>query len=185
MAAARPGKPNPAALLLLCLVLAALPAQITEAKDKAVQDKHPKVYKSDLDADAKNETITIEVIPGSDNHTRISVVSRGNTEAASFTVPGIFDKLELIDLKEDGYKQLAVYSSGKDHYANLAIYGFKNSKLSKIFAAASNCGIDTDFSSVLSRIKVGRQRKIENSYSSTDIPEWDVWVWSGEKFIRE
>jgi hypothetical protein len=170
---------------LLFLLLAVLIAQPAIAKDKAVLDKRPKTYKIDLDGDSKIEIIRIEDASAADKETKVIVTRKDSADIGSFMVPGIFNKLELIDLSEDGCKQIAVYCAGKDNYTNLAIYSFKNNKFSRVFSAGSNCGMDTDFRSVLARVKIGRQRRIEKGNSYTDIPEWDVWVWSGERFIRE
>jgi len=170
---------------LLFLLLAVLVVQPAEAKDKAALEKRPKIYKIDLDGDSKIEIIRIDAASLADKETRVVVKRKDSADMGSFAVPGIFNKLELIDLNEDGCKQIAVYCAGEANYTNLAIYSFKNNKLSRIFSAGSNCGMDTDFRSVLARIKIGRQRRIEKGNSYTDIPEWDVWVWSGERFIRE
>ena len=167
------------------MLLLAFGSQPAFAKGRPAADKNPKDYKFDLDGDKKIEVIHIEKASGQDGKTRIDITRKGSAEAYGFTVPGAFNKLEVIDLNEDGYRQLAVYSTGKDDQAHLAVYSFKDNKLSKVFAATSNCGIETDFRSVLGRIKVGRQRIVESGHSSTDIPEWDTWVWSGERFIRE
>jgi hypothetical protein len=170
---------------LLFLLLAVLIAQPAAAKDKAALGKQPKSYKIDLDGDSKTEIIRIEAASAADKQTKVIVTRKDSVDMGSFTVPGTFNKLELIDLNEDGCKQIAVYCAGKDNYTNLAIYSFKNNKLSRIFSAGSNCGMDTDFRTVLARVKIGRQRRIEKGNSYTDIPEWDVWVWSGERFIKE
>jgi hypothetical protein len=174
-------------IIILFVLLFIFAGQQASAKDKTSPDKSPKVYKFDLDGDGRMEIIRIENAASPDSKTQVNITrgTRADPDPINFTVPGSFGRLEVIDLNEDGYKQMAVYSSGQDEYANLAVYSFKNGKPFKVFAAASNCGIETDFRSVLARIKVGRQRSIESSNSSTDIPEWDAWVWTGEKFIRE
>jgi hypothetical protein len=162
-----------------------LTVTIQKVEARASRDDPSKVYKSDLDNDAKIEIISVDPASGAGKETRVTVTRRDHTNAGSFTVPGLFKKLEIIDLNEDGYKQIAVYSRGDDGSANLVIYSFKNNEFSRVFAAGSKHGIDTDFHSALGRVRIGRQRRVTNGPSYTDIPEWDVWVWSGEKFIRE
>lgn len=156
------------------------------AKNKA--EKKPKlfdVYKFDLDGDGKAEIIRVDNNKNPSANTRVVVLRRNRTEIGSFTVAGAFNKITLVDLNEDGHKQLAVFCSASDNFTNLAVYGFKNNKPLKVFAAGSSLGIEADFRSVLARIKVGRVKKIEKGYAYTDIPEWDTWVWSGDKFILE
>ncbi|MFA5155832.1 MAG: hypothetical protein WC532_00350 [Candidatus Omnitrophota bacterium] len=170
------------ALVLLAALFFAQPAA---AKEKPAADKRNKTFKSDLDADAKFEVI--QVIPAVDlaGETQVKIAKRDRTEIGNFSVPGKFSRLEIIDLNEDGYKQMAVYCAGENGFTNLAVYNLKNGRLSKVFAAGSSYGIDTDFRSVLARIRVGRQCKVADRNSYTDIPEWDVWIWSGEKFIKQ
>ncbi len=172
-------------LVTLFLFLTVLFMQGAEAKNKAASDNPPKVYKSDLDNDAKIEIISVNPISGAGKETRVTVTRRDHSDAGGFTVLGLFKKLEIIDLNEDGYKQIAVYSRSDDGFTNLVIYSFKNNEFSRVFSVGSKYGIDTDFHSSLSRIMVGKQRRVTDGPSYTDIPEWDVWVWSGEKFIRE
>ncbi len=171
-------------LAIIFLLLAVFVTQKAEAKNKAAPGNLPKVYKSDLDGDAKIEIIRVEGISGASKETKVIVARRDHIDVASFTVAGLFKKLEIIDLNMDNYKQIAVYSRGDDGSANLVIYSFKNNEFSRVFAASSKYGIDTDFNSALGRVRVGKQRRVTNDSSYTDIPEWDVWVWSGEKFIR-
>lgn len=172
-------------LVIIFLLSSVFVAQNAEAKNKAALDNPPKVYKSDLDGDGKIEIISVENISGANKETKVTVAKRDHTDACSFTVPGIFKDLEIIDLDGDDYKQIAVYSKGDDGYTNLSIYSFKNNEFSRLFTAGSKYGINTDFHSALSRIRVGKQQKVTSGPSYTDIPEWDVWVWSGEKFTRE
>jgi hypothetical protein len=178
---------NKPAVIIVFLLLSVFTASQAYAWKKAAKDKQPKTYKSDLDADTKQENISVDSASTADGETKITIsriTKRDQTVIGSFTVRGIFNRLEIVDLNEDGYKQIAVFCVGDGAYTNLALYSLKNGKLSKIFAAGSSCGIETNFRPGLSRIKVGREIKIENGVSYTDIPEWDAWVWSGERFIK-
>jgi len=170
-------------LAILFLLLAVFAAQDAEAK--AVRKDPSKIFRSDLDGDAKIEIIRVEDIPGAGKGSKVIVSRRDHTDVASFTVSGVFKKLEIIDLNVDDYKQIAVSSRGDDGSANLVIYSFKNNEFSCVFSVGSKYGIDTDFNTALGRVKIGKQRRVTDGSSYTDIPEWDVWVWSGDKFIRE
>jgi hypothetical protein len=175
---------NKFVFFILFLLFSAVIAPRADAGDKSAKDKRPKVYKSDLDADTKLEEIDVESAGELSKETKITLFKKDRSVIGSFNVPGIFNRLEIVDLSEDGYKQVAVFCVGEGAYTNLAIYALKNGKLSKVFAAGSSCGIETTFRPALSRIKIGRETKTADSVSYTDIPEWDIWVWSGERFIK-
>jgi hypothetical protein len=143
--------------------------------------------KLDLDNNGVQEIILAEDRLGGAIDILITITrpKPNNQEVVSFTVPGHFTKIEFIDLKGDGYKQMVVYYDDKDNKANLIIYSFKDEKLTKVFEISSPCGLDTDFSSVLGRVKAGKPKKGYLDCSSSNMTDWDVWVWAGDKFIKE
>lgn len=155
---------------------------------KNVKSKPPE-YKLDLDNNGIKEIISIEDKFDLEGNALITISKQKNKKVretiTSFSVPGRTPRIELIDLSEDGYKQIAVYYETKNNYANLVIYNLKNDKLTKIFNVSSSCGIDTDFTSVLAKIKAGKPKKGQSSCFSLSDSDWDVWVWGGEKFIKE
>lgn len=154
-----------------------------KSKDKL--KKPPQIYKVDLNNDLMEEII--EVKDGSDTgvDTTIVITKQDKSKIDSLTVYGKFTKVEFIDLNEDGYKQIALFYEGKDNSSKLTIYNLKNNKLTKIFTIENKCGIDTDFSSVLARIKVGKSKAGQSDCSANYPEDWEIWVWSGDKFIKE
>jgi hypothetical protein len=100
-------------------------------------------------------------------------------------LPGHFNKADFIDLNDNGEKQLVIYSDSNGNFANINIYKLKDDKLSKIFFASSNCDIETDFTSTIPRVKIGISNNQTKDCSAGFINDWETWIWSGEKFVRE
>ncbi|MFH1442102.1 MAG: hypothetical protein ABIH18_08710 [Candidatus Omnitrophota bacterium] len=144
----------------------------------------PEIYKLDLDNDGIKEITKVEKSTEPDKKSVITISSLRREEIDSFSVGGKLNKVDFIDLNEDGFKQIAVFSRDTQEKYNLAIYKMKNNQLFRLFSIASSCGIDTDFSTVLSRIRVCKSG-CEGEYYANNIINWEVWVWSGERFIRE
>jgi len=150
-----------------------------------------KSYKVDLDNDGNIEIITVEqsfdklkdgslvAIKGI-----IKVVDSQGGEVDNFSMPDRLEKVEFISLNKDGLKQIVAWSSGGVHYTNLAIYGYKNGKLYRIFENGSGCAILTDFNSVPPKIKVGIPKFEEKGWSYADEPDWEIWACDGKEFKR-
>jgi hypothetical protein len=142
------------------------------------------LYLDDLDNDKIIESI--EVYDKAQKHKEVSIAiaKHKKPRLASLTVPGTFKKIEIIDLNEDGFKQIALYYE-EENENNLVIYNFKDGKLSKIFSLKNKCLIETDFTSMLARIKIGKPKPGESDCSLGYPEEWETLVWTGEKFIKE
>lgn len=153
-------------------------------KDDNRVHKKPEIYKLDLDNDGIKEVTEIEKSMESDKKSVITVSSLRKGRLDSFSVGGQLNKVDFIDLNEDGFKQIAVFYRDTQEKYNLDIYKMKSNQLLKLFSIASNCGIDTDFSTVLSRIRVCKNG-CEGGYYTNNTLNWEVWIWSGERFIRE
>jgi len=148
--------------------------------------KNIKIYKADLDNDLMQEIIEVEDKALAGAVISLKRTDKHKTEVASIKVPGRLTKTEFIDLKRDGYNQIAVYYDDFDNNtANLVIYKLKDSKLSKVSVFCGRCGIEGFFGSAIGRVKVGRPKEGEVSCPSESAAEYDFWVWSGEKFIKE
>lgn len=141
-----------------------------------------KSYVIDINADGSKETIEVEDRFLTDTAFVLTVKNRRKEVIDSLCIPGKIRKLELIDLNDNGQKQMLVYFDGVPDLSNIIIYQLKNNKLYKIFAIASEYGVDARFDTI-PRIKVGKPSKSNNS--SNFLPDWDSWVWVGDKFIRE
>lgn len=177
---------KPSTIIILALFLLNLAVIPAESKNSTAKNKSPKLYKLDLDKDGLKEIITVEDEFDAGQEFVITVMNQNKKdEIDSFSIQGRFKKIEFIDLDGDGYKQIAIRYKDEIGYENLAIYQLKDENLFKIFSVGSIYGIDTDFGSTLARVKVGRSRCTGRNCYSGDVPDWEIWVWGGEKFIRE
>ncbi len=171
---------------VLFLVILLCASCLTTDKNKNNSNKNIKTYSADLNNDNLPETIKIDNRFFSDGNTIVEITKgkknkKTPDKKCTFIIPGSFRKIEFVDLNDDGFKQMAIYYDTKDGYSNLAIYKLRDDKVTKIFFASSNCDVEGDFSSLLARVKVGKNKE-GNSECSGDT---DVWVYTGEKFIKE
>lgn len=172
-------------LIILIVLLLNGCATRRESKDGLRVHTAPKIYKFDLDCDGQKEIIKVEDNFDKNGESMITVIKKDKSKIDSVSFPARFINMEFIDLNVDGNKQIAVYSQEKNKCNSLIIYKFNNNRLLKIFSAENNYGIDTSFGSFLSRIKVAKLKSTGDNSSSSNMLEWESWVWSGERFIRE
>lgn len=180
--------------LICCVVLILaffLSSCITIAKNPPVKKgKFPQIYIFDLDNDLKKEIITIEKSPDPEPKYTINIARRESkkliNDVTSLAVPGDFEDIDFSDLNEDSTLQMALYYKSKKGFTNLVIYKLKNDKIIKLYASGDCCDVYAEFASVLGRVKLNRP-KCEGSQdcSCEHMPEWETWVWAGEKFIKE
>ncbi len=177
-------------LLILFLLTAFSVGCLTPAKTKDKNDKNIESYKADLDADGVEELIEIEdrSIKGGDTFVLITKISKNKnipSKEYSLTLPGHFVRAEIIDLDTDNFRQMAFFYDTKDSRLNIVIYRFKNNRLSKVFSASSDCDIETDMD-LVPRVKVAKGHNGGKDCSvSLQQSDWEIWAWSGEKFVRE
>jgi len=153
---------------------------------KFKEDEHTKIFRQDLDNNGAQEIIKVEDKFDKDSNSVITVMKRDGTEIGHFIIPGRFVNVEFIDLYDNESNQMAIHYSSKDNSANLEIYSLKNNKLSKLFNFSSSCGIDTNWEGIC-RIRVCKPGISGTGCSpeNNNACDWDVWSWSGEKFIKE
>lgn len=122
-----------------------------------------KLYTIDLNNDGKNEIIRIRQL-------KVDVLDQSKKKLGSFGIFDYSDQLEFIDLNKDGKKQIVLWTQGKEGYSkSLVIYGLDNNGLREIFKLDVNGNIETDFQSMLPRVKSG----------------FTTWVWNGEQFVQQ
>jgi hypothetical protein len=171
-------------LILLCLILIFNGCASFSSKKEA--NPNLKTYFSDLNGDGIKEIIEVENLYDTKGEVIIRVIAYDKKKLDEITIPGRLIKIEFIQLNADNTMQLAVSYEDNKADTNLNIYQLKSEKLYKIFVIATKCGIESYFDSSLARIKVGRPKHGEKECSrDTVVSEWDVWVWTGEKFIKE
>lgn len=157
-------------------------------------------YKVDLDNDSKKEiivvqrlfeTISEDSLPLQIN-SNITIFKPDGGKVDSFSMPDRMGEVEFVSLNNDGFKQIVAWSDGGMHYTNIAIYGYKDGKMYRVFENGSACGVETDFKTKKPTIRIGRANwgakvktedgeEINWSYASE--PLWQVYVWDGKDFI--
>ncbi len=159
----------------------------TQGKTKGASSEKRvlKLVKLDLDNDGLLEFVKVEIESREDAPAIITITRPDKSERASFTIPGSFNRIEFIELNNDGHKQIAVFYEDKEGRIHLVIYRLKNDSLFKIFAVNSSCGLDAEFGVLLPRVKVGKPRFGQDKCSPDDIFDWEIWVWGGDRFILQ
>jgi hypothetical protein len=147
-------------------------------------------YMADLNGDGSNKVVELEdkTVTGNGSGTEVTVYSRGKEKKKidSISLPGKFTKVDFIQLNpSNSQQQIAVYSRVEGNATNLVVYRLQNNIFSKMFDATSEYGIDLDNMGVITRIKIGRARDYESINSPNRVHDWESWVWTGDKFIKE
>jgi len=149
-------------------------------------------YKVDLDNDGKVELIKIDreyetfenspvIISG-----LVTVINSDGSKVGQFKMPNHIGNVEFISLNKDNSKQIVAWSSGGAHYTNIAIYGYRDGKLYKIFKNGSACPVIADFKNDKPLIKVGRANWAQEGWCyATGEPLWQVYVWNGKEFVYD
>lgn len=156
-----------------------------EAKERTTGKKKALQQTIDLDNDGLKEVVKVDDKYDSEQNFTIMVTNLKKEEIDSFSAAGKFKKIELVDLCGDDSKQIAVHYKDTNDLYNLAIYKLKDGTLVKVFSASSGYGVDTEFDSTLPRVKIGKAKRSGGKGYSSDIPEWEVWVWVEDRFIKE
>lgn len=169
-------------ILLLVLLALLFAGSATAGKPKA-NNANIRRYLVDLDGNGSKRVVEVEDKTATDSISVVSVKNKKKGETIdSFSIPAKIRKIEFKPLNFDRQERIVVYFDGKDDLSNIVIYQLKNEKLSKIFFASSAYGIEADFD-LVARVRIGKtsgQNKSPNL-----IPDWEVWIWAGDKFIKE
>ncbi|MDD5431814.1 MAG: hypothetical protein PHO70_02375 [Candidatus Omnitrophica bacterium] len=171
--------------LFLALFLSGCLTSSGSVNNKTKDNKVFVVKKADLNGDMLIEIVTAEDQKDQVSKGRVAVMRKDKGEIGSFSVPGHFSNLELIELDMDGCKQIAVRSKDDSNRTYFTIHKLKNMNLVKIFEISSDSGIETEFDSTIPRIRVARNiTKVDGSCQIKEI-KWATWVWTGDRFIKE
>ena len=142
-----------------------------------------RIYYADVDGDGVKDVVEAED-KYSSNGEFIVTFRKDNKNGDvidSFTVPGRVRDIKSNALNMDFQEWVFISFSDKDNVPGIAVYQLIDNSASKIFFATSEYKIEVDFSSV-PKIKIGKPPKNINSPSLT--PEWEIWFWSGDKFLQ-
>lgn len=153
--------------------------------DKYKSEPGDAIYKADINGDNKDEFVRVKDKFDTQSKTIIEVLKKNKIQVGSFFVPGRIEKIDFIELGMGGQKYISAHYRNRDDSETVAIYLFKDDKFRKIFALDSNCGIETDYDSALARIKAGKFICNGDICSCTDIDNGEMWIWTGDKFLKE
>jgi hypothetical protein len=178
-------------IYIFVLILLFLAGCVSVDNPPIKKGQFPQVFTFDLDNDIKKEVVTVEKSADSEPVYSIRIerkdTKKEKSDVTSLIVPGVFQKIQFVDMNEDGTKQMAIYYDSRRKYSNLVIYNLKNDKVIKLFSSGDCCDIDAGFVSVINRIRLNRPRPV--AYEDDDpcghMPKWESWVWQGEKFVME
>jgi tetratricopeptide (TPR) repeat protein len=90
--------------------------------------------------------------------------------------------LEIIDLNNDGKKEVAIWSSGGFHYNTLFIIGMKDGMVVPIFYNGSRCPIKYEPTQNKNIISIGREDWPKHSFAEGTYLE-EIWEWNGKEFV--
>jgi hypothetical protein len=99
----------------------------------------------------------------------VEVLNYNKLKIGEFKIFGYSDKIQFVDLNNDGNKQIVLWTQGKEGYTtSLAIYGLRNNAIIEIFRVESNNRVEADFDSPWPEIKSGPT----------------TWIWNGRNFVE-
>jgi len=191
------------ALLVATPIFAIDSNKLTQSYDgytyKQVDDEKPEVVYADLDGDKKDEAIVVvqmystdgndyprsfAYIYKTDENKKLTNVLRAMplNELSGVSVDDneAHDKIiEVMDLNNDGKKEVALWSTGGMHYHSLIIVGMVVS----LFNGGSENQIKYEPRKNKNIIIAG---DIDNSDGSGNTHIWreDIWEWNGKEFVH-
>ncbi|MCX5705687.1 MAG: hypothetical protein NTZ92_06500 [Candidatus Omnitrophica bacterium] len=148
-------------------------------------------YTANLSGDGSMQIIDVQdnAEAGTGNGIDVTVYSKGRgkekTKIDGIELSGKLSKVDLIELNNDGQKQLAIYTRKEGNITNLVVYCLQNNILTKMFDSSSEFGIKIDSMGVIARIKIGKPQSRPQPNSPNCLNEWQTWVWAGDKFVKE
>lgn len=141
-------------------------------------------YAADLDGDGAMEIIDTDDKTATESITLVEIKKKDKKDIEvidNFSIPGKIRKIDFVELNLSQPDRIVVYFDDKNGISNIIIYQLRDNKASKVFFASSEYGIETNFDSI-ARIKVGKDMR---SKSPNLMPDWDTWIWCGDKFVKE
>jgi len=169
-------------LVLLSLITAGY-ASDDEVKPRKTKNPNITLYYADLLGAGSNMLVEVEYKSLPEPVTEVRAKINKKSEIIdSFSIPGKIRNILFKEFNFDRKQRIIITFDGKNNISNIVIYQFNDGKLTKIFFASSAFGIETDFRAA-SRVKIGKSLQPEDSPNC--IPDWDTWIWIGDKFIKE
>lgn len=173
-------------LYAICYMLSGCAPEHKIVRDKVDKTKTVETYRKDINKDGVREVISLEDNNNSGENVVITISKedKAKTKLDSLAVEGIFKRIKFVDLNGDQIFALAVSSITPNGAYRLMIYKLTEDGLSRIFSISSKCGIEADFSSPLSRIKVVKPNRVGGVDTCDGNQELDTWIWAGERYIK-
>ncbi|MDI6606717.1 MAG: hypothetical protein QME65_06225 [Candidatus Omnitrophota bacterium] len=153
--------------------------------DKYKDEPTDILYRADIDADNASEIIKVKDKFDTQSKTIIIALEKNRKQIDEFSVPGRLENLEFMQLDISRRENISLHYKKKDGSEVVDIYGLKDDKFRKIFTIDSSCGIETDYSSVLARIKVGKFKCDGDICSCIGPSAGEMWIWGGDRFVKE
>ena len=171
--------------IILFILLSGFILSACSSMDKYKDEPTDVLHLADINGDDRPEIIRVKEKSGPEPKTIITVLKKNKLQMGSLSVPGKLEKIEFAELDLSPAKRISVIYTNKDGSQTLDIFSFKDDKFKKMFTIDSHCGIETDFSSILGRIKVGKFICNGDVCSCASVSDGEVWIWTGDKFLRE
>jgi len=175
-------------VVILSVALLSAGCATTASKEKAAAEKKIKKYSADLNGDGKAEIVEAQDLLDTESATVVAAKKqlKGKVQEVidTFKVPGKISRLEIVELYLDSSKQIALIFKDNNDVFHVAIYRLLNDKFSQMFAGDSKYGVDMQFKGAVPRIRIARP-PLGGKVSPNLVPEWDDWVWTGDKFIKD
>ncbi len=147
-------------------------------------------FEADLNSDGKNELIwSFQAEPEKEMDgfprafTLIYEMQNGKEKLVK-TIMGNMrpEDTRIVDLNKNGFKQLVIFTTGGNHYTNIAIYQYKNGNYEPIFEEGSASGITFDDKANPPIVKIGRGNWKKEGWSYATEPLWEIYQWNGRQF---
>lgn len=99
--------------------------------------------------------------------------------------PGL---LEIKDFDKDGVKDLILYEHAGNHYININLYRYRNTRLERVFSSGTACfKYGVKVSDEPTQILMGRENWDDEKFCYANSGETaldEVWIWNGEAFVN-
>lgn len=187
----------PRILILLTAFLLSLPASLQAVSIPVTFSHDGAVYKydaflkdmvltlrEDIDGDRRDETIVM--FPASDENNVPQAFAWIQGQGYEFRIP-VYEypqRLEAVDLDQDGARELFFYAYGGIRHQRLFVFRYEREKgLRKLFENGSARGVFFSVDNGIPTIKVGQDSRGDEGWApSLPEPRWEVYQWDGQDF---
>ena len=166
------------------------------------ENVEPMFVSVDMDGDKKDEAVMASQMYSTDGNESpqsfaavLTIGEDGKTKDVLKAIPlnellgvSVDDEhkriIEVMDLNDDGKKEVAIWSTGGFHYHSLIIVGMRDGKVVTLFKNGSRCPVEYDPAEDKNVISVGREDWPEHSCADGTYLE-EIWIWDGKEFLYD